>query len=95
MCKVKYEDSSKGYVTLGELRRVNIVDLEIFTEYLTDRVNLILESYKVENCSDVVFTYVVKDGLADDSRKLIKPISAKVESHSYNSYKLPYPAGSL
>jgi hypothetical protein len=90
LCKVKYIDNN-GYKTLGPLRRVGIKDLELFSEYLTDRLGILVDSYNSNVISEIVFTYVIKDGeVSSKDRLLLEDLSDKDTSfHEFNKIKLP------
>ena len=87
MCKVNYLDS--GYKTLGDSRRVNIEDLNLFIEYLMDKVNILNDSYTVLPCSSIEFTYIIHKTKADDNRLLKQKIDYKPATHGFNNLKLP------
>lgn len=75
LCKVEFNDS--GYKTLGELRRVNFDDKDLFIEYLIQRLGHITESYGgAHSISKITFTYIIKDGeVSDKDRLLLKNIN--------------------
>ena len=89
MCKIEFNDS--GYKTLGELRRVNFTDRELFIEYLLGRLGLITESYTPNGLvSQITFSYVIKSGLATDNRRLLQDLNERVTTnHRFNNLKLP------
>ena len=87
MCKVNYLDS--GYKTLGDSRRVNIEDLNLFIEYLMDKVNILNDSYTVLPCSSIEFTYILHKTKADDNRLLKQKIDYKPATHGFSNIKLP------
>ena len=87
MCKVNYLDS--GYKTLGDSRRVNIEDLNLFIDYLMDKVNILNDSYTVLPCSSIEFTYIIHKTKADDNRLLKQKIDYKPATHGFNNLKLP------
>lgn len=37
----------------------------------------------------IIFTYIVKDGLADETRELLQQPKYEVKAHIYNNYVLP------
>lgn len=77
LCKAEFNDSELGYRTLGDLRRANFTDKDLFIEYLTHRLGLLTESYVSHPITRITFSYVIKDGLATDSRRLLQDLSDK------------------
>jgi len=95
LCKVAYNqpmfDANPAYKTLGNLRRVNHSDKELFQEYLIQRLGHLSDSYTTDSISNISFSYLTKEGLATDSdRRLLQDISDKsLASHRYNNMILP------
>jgi hypothetical protein len=92
ICKVKYSDNDGGYKTLGPLRKVNYNDKELFSDYLQERLGLLIDSYQPLNMTQIVFTYIIKDGEAIDSdRMLLSNFTAEedIPLHTFNKIKLP------
>lgn len=93
LCKVKYSEAAgaTGYRTLGPLRRINFDDKDLFIEYLVGRLGILIESYTSNSVSEIIFTYVIKDGLATNKdRALLEDLSDKeVTFHEFNKIKLP------
>jgi hypothetical protein len=93
LCKVRYsEDGSKeNYKTIGPLRRVEFKDLELFNNYLSDRLGILIDSYSSNTISEIIFTYVIKDGeVSPEDRLLLSDLSDKdVTFHEFNRIKLP------
>ena len=95
LCKVKYSETDSevesGYKTLGPLRRVEFKDLELFKEYLIDRLGILIDSYTSNTISEIMFTYVIKDGeFSYQDRLLLEELSDKeVSFHEFNKIKLP------
>lgn len=89
MCKVGFSENSEGLKSIGDMRKVNFNDLNLFVEYLCARLGLLSDSYKVNPVSKIVFTYIVRDGLADGSRSLLQNQTYEVKAHTYNNLKLP------
>ena len=97
LCKVKYSESSEsrevksGYKTLGPLRRVEFKDLELFNDFLSDRLGILTDSYTSNTLSEIIFTYVIKDGeISPQDRLLLEDLSDKeVTFHEFNKIKLP------
>ena len=92
MCKIGYdENNNTEYKTIADLRRVNFDDKEVFTQYLLDRLGILSDSYNIKTCTTVTFTYIIalgnKDGLADDTRKLLNQTEYTVTNHNYNNIK--------
>lgn len=89
MIKVEFSDESMGYRTLADLRKVNFTDLDVFTAYINDRLGILSDSYKDNPIKNIIFTYVVKDGLAEGDRMLLQQSEYKVTTHKFNSMLLP------
>ena len=90
MCKVEFSDISLGYRTLAHLRSVNFADKELFIEYLNARLGLLTESYITHPISKITFSYIIKDGLATDNRRLLQDLTNKSKtSHRFNNMNLP------
>jgi len=90
MVKVEFNESEVGYRTLGDLRRVNYSDKELFIEYLTLRLGLLNESYVSHPISKITFSYIIKDGLATDNRRLLQDLTTKTSTtHRFNNLNLP------
>lgn len=91
LCKVKYSGTEDGYKTLGPLRRVEFKDLELFSEYLSDRLGILIDSYNPNSVSEIIFSYVVKDGeVSSKDRLLLEDLSDKeITFHEFNKIKLP------
>lgn len=89
ICKVKYGES--GYKTLGPLRRVEFDDQELFIDYLSERLGILIDSYSPQNISEIIFTYIIKDGVVSESdRALLQDLTNKeLPFHSFNKIKLP------
>jgi hypothetical protein len=92
MCKIAFNSTSMdmAYRTLGHLRRVNYEDKELFTEYLQERLGYLNDSYTSNSLDEITFSYIVKDGLATDNRRLLKNVSDKsLATHRFNNMNLP------
>jgi hypothetical protein len=90
MCKVEFMESEMGYRTLGDLRRVNFSDKELFVEYLVNRLGLLTEAYAVHPISKITFSYIIKDGLASGNRRLLQDLTDKaLTTHRFNNLNLP------
>jgi len=94
LCKVKYsgnEEVEGNYKTLGPLRRVEFKDLELFFEYLIGRLGIIVDSYDENIITEIIFTYVVKEGeVSDKDRLLLEDLSDKeIKFHEFNKLILP------
>lgn len=93
ICKVDYVsvgDELGGYRSLGHLRKVNYEDKELFIEYLVERLGVLTESYTSQPMSRITFTYLIRDGLAPDSRSLLNPnVENKTFNHRFNNMNLP------
>jgi hypothetical protein len=93
MAKVSFNEPKFDYAyrTLGYLRSVNHSEKELFTNYLSERLTYLNESYTSSPIDKINFSYVEKDGLApEDDRKLLQDISdAKLTFHRFNNLVLP------
>jgi len=91
MVKVQFSESELGYRTLGDLRRVNYSDKQLFIEYLINRIGYLNESYTTLPASKITFSYIIKDGLATDKdRTLLQDLSDKSPTtHRFNNMNLP------
>lgn len=95
LCKVKYsgehDGSNENYKTLGPLRRVEFKDLELFTNYLSARLGILTDSYSSNTISEIIFTYVIKEGgISPEDRLLLDDLSDKeIPFHEFNKIKLP------
>lgn len=93
LCKVKYSgiEGEGNYKTLGPLRRVEYKDMELFCEYLNGRLGLLVDSYESNIISEIIFTYIIKDGeVTDKDRILLEDLSDKnITFHDFNKIKLP------
>lgn len=89
MVKVEFMDPTLGYRTLANLRIVNFSDKKLFTEYLVSRLSFLTDSYKDSAFSKITFTYIVKEGLAEDTASSLKTPVYEVASHTYNNLQLP------
>lgn len=90
MCKVEFNDDSMGYRTLGDLRRVNFNDGDLFIEYLSARLGLLTESYFTHPICKIIFTYIIKQGLATEDRRLLLDLTPRSKTtHRFNNLNLP------
>jgi hypothetical protein len=90
MCKVEFNDLELGYRTLGHLRRVNYTDKDLFIEYLILRLGTLTEAYISNPISKVTFSYIIKDGIATEDRRLLKDFVDKgLTTHRFNNMNLP------
>ena len=92
MCKIAFNEKSieMGYRTLGHLRRVNYEDRELFTKYLQERLGYLTDSYTTNSLDEITFSYIVKDGLATDNRRLLQDVSDKsLATQRFNNMNLP------
>jgi hypothetical protein len=94
LCKVKYYDSEgneEGYKTLGPLRRVEFKDKEIFSEYLQERLGILIDSYNPAGTSEIIFTFISRDGEVEPKDRLLLEDLSEVELpfHEFNKIKLP------
>lgn len=94
LCKIKYSDPNNidlGYKTIAPLRKVAFEDQELFSEYLQERLGLLIESYESLNYTEIVFSYIIKDGdISNKDRRLLTDLSNKeISFHEFNKIKLP------
>jgi hypothetical protein len=92
ICKVKYSDNGAGgYKTIGPLRRVNFNDQELFSDYLQERLGILIDSYQPLTISEIIFSYIIKDGEVKTSdRLLLEDLSnEELPFHEFNRIKLP------
>jgi len=91
MCKVQFTDETMGYRTLGHLRKVNFEDKELFIDYLSQRLSILIDSYITLPISNIIFSYIIKKGKTlDKGRAVLQDISDKpVSFHNFNNMNLP------
>jgi len=92
MCKISFNSRSMemGYRTLGHLRRVNYDDKELFKSYLQERLAYLNDSYTSNSLDEITFSYIERDGLALDNRRLLQDVSDKsLATHRFNNLNLP------
>jgi hypothetical protein len=94
LCKVKYsclEGKELGYKTLGPLRKVEFKDQELFSEYLQERLSILIDSYNPNTVSEIIFTYINKEGeVSMEDRLLLEDSSNKeLPFHNFNKISLP------
>ena len=95
MCKVQYLDNgsteSNIFKTIAPLRRVEFKDKDLFIDYLTERLGILIESYNPQSVSRIVFTYVIKEGeVSTDDRLLLQDSTDKdLPVYVFNKIKLP------
>jgi len=90
LCKVQYPDNTT-YKTIGPLRKVDFTDKELFSDYLCERLGLIIESYNQQQFNQIIFSYIVKKGgITASERLLLSDLSDKdLQFHEFNKIKLP------
>jgi len=91
LVKVQYSETILGYRTLGHLRKVNYSDKELFTNYIVQRLNILNDSYSVLPISDLIFSYIIRDGLAtlEDSKSFSQIEDKEIAVHRFNNINLP------
>jgi hypothetical protein len=93
LCKVHYteDEDFNGYKTLGHLLSVNNSDKDKLIEYLVARLGILSEGYTSNYISKIAFTYIIKDGLANEThlQSFTDLSDKKVSGHSFNNYILP------
>jgi hypothetical protein len=91
LVKVQYSERILGYRTLGHLRKVNYSDKELFTNYIVQRLNILNDSYTVLPVSELIFSYIIREGLAtiEDSRSFTDVEDKELKIHRFNNINLP------
>jgi hypothetical protein len=91
LCKVQFINIDQGYKTLGHLVKANFEDKEIFTDYLTQRLSILSDSYVTVPICQITFSYVIKSGKCEDSdRTLLSDLTDKeLGFHNFNNMNLP------
>ena len=91
LCKVYYLDSTLGYRTIGKLRSVNFTDMELLHGYLSDRLGILSDSYSDNPISKIIFTYIIKEGLASNQdRSLLQDLTNElINTHRFTNIDLP------
>ena len=92
LCKIKFTDIEPGYRTLGHLVKVNYEDKELFHDYLSQRLSILSDSYVTHPICQIIFSYIIKDGLCDDESRaiLLEDLSDKeITNHNFNNMELP------
>jgi len=89
LVKVQYFEEL-GYRTLGHLRCVNFEDKELFLEYLVERLNHLNDSYTSLSINNIIFTYIIKEGVASGTHALLKQMNEPSTTwHRFNNMNLP------
>jgi hypothetical protein len=86
---VKVQFNTGDMRTLSDMRAVNFIDQDLFTNFLIARLGILADNYKDTPFSEIIFTYVVKDGVADDERALLSEQEYHVFQYSYNNMQIP------
>ena len=90
MCKINFSQEEMSYRTLGNLRRVNYEDKDLFIEYLSSRLSYFNDSYVTHPISEFIFSYIIKEGKCVDNKKYFTDLSDKPLSvHNFNNLILP------
>lgn len=89
LVKVIFEDSSEGYKTLGDMRKVNIGDKDLFINYLSQRLGVLSDSYRVTPVSEITFSAIKMKGVAPDTDSTLKHNEYQVTTHLFNNMILP------
>jgi hypothetical protein len=90
MVKVQFTESEMGYRTLGHLRRVNFSDKDLFIDYIVERLTVLHDSYTSLSINKIVFSYIIQDGIASDTRTLLLNLDDKeLTTHRFNNMNLP------
>lgn len=85
--RVKYVDQL--YKTIAPMRKVNLEDKELFTNFLLNRLGKLVDTYQTEEAILIVFSYIVLPGKASNHLVDLEEPIYKCESYSYNNYVLP------
>jgi hypothetical protein len=86
---VKVQFDTGEVRTLADMRKVNFSDLNLYINFLVIRLGILADNYKDTPFSEIIFSYIVKEGIADDDRSLLSEQETHVFSHSYNNMQLP------
>lgn len=92
LCKIKLiSGNNESYKTLAPLRRVEFSDKDLFYGYLSARLGILIDSYHPQNISEIVFTYIIKDGkISKEDRLLLQDLTDKeLPFHNFNKISLP------
>lgn len=90
MCKINFSQEEMSYRTLGNLRKVNYEDKDLFIEYLSSRLSYFNDSYVTHPISEFIFSYIIKEGKCVDNKKYFTDQSDKPLSvHNFNNLILP------
>ena len=90
MCKINFSQEEMSYRTLGNLRKVNYEDKDLFIEYLSSRLSYFNDSYVTHPISEFIFSYIIKEGKCVDNKKYFTDLSDKPLSvHNFNNLILP------
>jgi hypothetical protein len=87
LVKVQFDNGEVR--TLADMRKINFTDLNLYINFLVIRLGILADNYKDTPFSEIIFTYIIKDGLADDDRSLLTEQETHVFSHSYNNMQIP------
>jgi hypothetical protein len=88
MLLVKVQFVNDEVRTLANMRKVNFTDNDLFTKFLVTRLGILTDNYKDTPFTQIIFTYIINDGLnTDDS--LLHEHETHVFTHSYNNMQLP------
>jgi hypothetical protein len=82
-------------VGLAALIKANLTDRDLFIEYLSARLSILVDSYKDTPINKIQFDYIEREGIADDDRSLLKKEEYTVSSYNYNNLNLPLPLTNL
>ena len=74
---------------IADLIRANFSDQDLFINYLTERLGILVDSYNIVNYDKIVFSYLIRDGLTDKNRLILHPEKYEVNDHNFNNLKLP------
>ena len=82
-------ENNFGYRTIADSRQVNFGDKFIFIDYLIDKLGALTDAYKDQCFDKIIFTYIIKDGVAEDPRLLTQSSTNDTSYHTYNNLFLP------
>ena len=90
LTKIEYSDEALGYRTLGHLRVINLDDKDLYIDYISERLNILNDSYTSLSINKVIFTYIIKEGSASGTQVMLKHINEPSTTwHRFNNMNLP------
>lgn len=89
LCKVEFSDSTLGYRTLGQLRKVNFSDKKLFIIYLTERLGQLTDAYTTHPINKIIFSYMINKGIATETSLHKSLTEVSIPTHRFNNMNLP------